>query len=220
MSPISLDEIPTDVLPLKMEQKLACTIQSKRSSKSAREKAQAMLVMYAMCEAVLYAGRCCQGQFSTKMLVSLSYLALCKAAKNFKPGQLRFFSYGKIYVRSEVFRHFKVDGHVVKNAPVGPVELPEDEGTRRPGCVAPDSSPFDFDHIHSAEVWSALLPFLVKVLTPKEYHVITRHYIDDLNFREIGDELSASRSWAQILHTRALRKIRSHRETLRKVIEV
>lgn len=227
-----LQQLPADALPLPLvtEQKLAKTLVSKRSSRKLRENAVAMLVHYSMREAFLYAGKCSKGKLASEMLTSLSYLGLCKAAKNFKPGQLRFFSYAKIYVRSEVFRQFR-ESSVVRNVPAENISPILNDSQRTGPSVTHDAAPkqviingdgsvgFEFDEIHSAEVWAALLPKLKEILTGKEYHVITRHYIDDLNFREIGDELGDSRSWAQILHARAIRKIRLEKESLRKELD-
>lgn len=237
-----LKELPGDAkpLPLEFEQKLARTILG-RSTRRLRENAIAMLVHYSMREAFLYAGKCSKGRLTPNMLTSLSYLGLCKAAKNFKPGQLRFFGYAKIYVRSEVFRHFR-EISVVRNVPneriteFGPIGWTvayggrpqtdngepatgrlKDGGDQRGG---EKTAEFGFDEIHSAEVWSALLPRLRELLTPKEYIVITRHYIDELNFREIADEMGDSRSWAQALHVRALKKISQHRESLKQTLDV
>lgn len=232
-----LKKLPADIipLPLEMEQKLAKTLVSKRSTRKHRENAIAMLVHYSMREAFLYAGKCSKGRITSEMLTSLSYLGLCKAAKNFKPGQLRFFSYAKIYVRSEVFRQFR-ESSVIRNVPCDHIiEIknhgykidpnPDDDiqSIKHPkGAPSVDHQceHFSFDSIHSSEVWAALLPRIKDILTAKEYFVVTRHYIDDLNFREIGDELGDSRSWAQILHARALKKIRKHRELLKQAIDL
>lgn len=228
MTFIELQEIK-DVLPLPLstEQKLARTLVAKRSSKKLKENAISMLVHYSMREAFLYAGKCGKGQLSAEQLTSLAYLGLCKAAKNFKPGQLRFFSYAKIYVRSEVFRNFR-EVSVVRNVDPGniqsinadfrksgdPTDVPvRPSNTNRTRGVA--SVDFGFDNINSAEVWSVLLPKLRKILSPKEYFVISGHYIDDMNFREIGDQLGDSRSWAQILHARAMKKIKHSANWLR-----
>ncbi len=224
-----LQEIKADMpLPLDMEQKLAKTLVNKRSARKLKENAIAMLVRYSMREAFLYAGRCGKGQLTAEQLTSLSYLGLCKAAKNFRPGQLRFFSYAKIYVRSEVFRHFRTEGSVVRNVPADKIHsVHRDESKQRCSTeIEPKACSnehhhgagavgFGFDEINSAEIWSIMLPKLKEILSPKEYFVVTGHYVDDLNFREIGDQLGDSRSWAQILHARAMRKIKAKANWLR-----
>lgn len=190
------------------EQLLARTI-VKNSSVTARN----MLVMHAMREAFFYARRCCRKQLQEDEVFSLVYDALCRAAKNFKPGKLRFFAYAKVYVRGAICREWK-SKDVVKNSSSHETLIVEDfdpvdgeEIQPKRGIATLNFTEPEFDDIHFRELWARVRP-LLKRLSPRERKVVRMRYNLGLNYREIGDRLGVSRSATQMTHTKAMRKLR------------
>lgn len=96
---------------------------------------------------------------------------------------------------------FKFDGGEEQALPLRKnISLPSDFSSQ---SVEPA-----FEAIHAQEIWKALEPLIDGKLSEKEAQVIDLRYKKDLTFEEIGAIIGATRSWAQILHARALVKLR------------
>lgn len=222
-----LNGVPESRLSVEDEQRCARVIQKIPGLAHLKAEAREMLVMHAMKEAFFYARRCCRQRLPDDEIFSLSYDALCRAAKNFKPGRLRFFSYAKIYVRGAICKTWK-SKDVVKNSsshetlaitdhydwthdPEGDY-LSHDCYLSRmqgnPKKLAPDSEDPDFPGIHSREVWHMIEPVLKSRLSARERRVLEMKYNRGMNFREIGDALGVSRSATQATHSAAIEKLR------------
>lgn len=167
------------------------------------EKAKTELVMRSLMEAIFYGRKVSKGTMTDEELLSLSFVALTQAAKNFKPGKQRFFTYGKVYCRSQIFKAMRgLD--LVKNAylhetPVEDcVDDKAEEGTHEP----------EFDLIHLKEIWKEIEPIMDECFSEQERAVLTMRYSSGYCFREIGRLLGVSGSAADGAHARALKKLR------------
>ena len=139
--------------------------QEESLTRSLTEKNREELVMHSLCEAIPYLHTVSRGQVEQDELLSISYAALVKAVKNYKPGGLRFFAYAKVYLRGELSRYWR-DQDPVKNA-----SLHEDKETEsRPEPPALQDAPYS--EIDLREQWALLKPLLRSRLTDRERMVI------------------------------------------------
>lgn len=233
MIPGILESLPKERLPEREEQDLARELVNAKNSARYRGKLKETLVLHSMLEAFFYARRCCRAALPADEIYSLCYSALCRAAENFKPRKIRFFSYAKVFIRGEISREWK-NKSLIKNVPSGNVEstgaLTVSDQIYGPG-VAKDSTTCggesatlvptvepEFSSIHARELWELLSPLLESKLSPSERTVIFMRYRQELNFREIGSLLGITRQGAQSLHVDALVKLRLAMDRNKKVL--
>lgn len=192
------------------------------------------LVLHNMREAFYYAQQCCRGKLPDDEIYSAIYEALCHAARNFKPGGIRFFGYSKPYIRgglNKVWRAKDVvrnkrgdcgskrgreeyhDEITLSTESEGKEEIHEKSdgltGIRLREKIesnVPTCDP-DIEAVQLREEYSLLQPML-KSLTDKEQSVIALRYKSSLTFERIGKLLASSRADIQFTHARALKKLR------------
>lgn len=128
------------------------------------------LVMPTMKQAILYMTRCCRGRLNQDELYSLAYSALFKAAKNFRPGGIRFFSYSKVYLRGEISREWRAKD-VVRNSSLN--ETRSDELEVEP--EEPSQDP-EFELVDLHEKMEMVRPLFAKYLNEHERTIIALHY--------------------------------------------
>lgn len=185
------------------------------------------LVLHTMREAFVYARRCCRGGLPDDDIYSLCYMALTSAARRYKPAKGRFFAYAKIFVRGQVSRawkrldvvkhssmnesselisetkHVLVDGSFLGAAHTQ--EEAEIDVPNRPGERATDP---EFDLIDIHERIAIIEPILRAKLTPREQQIIELRYKSGFNFTKIGEMFGVSRQAAEMVHGKALQKVR------------
>jgi len=211
-----LDTLPKDPLDRETEFELAARIQKHQCESDKNE-----LTMSAMRQAIPYMRKCCRGKLSEGELYSLAYAGLLKAAKNFRPGSLRFIGYAKPYLRGEISREWK-SRDVVKSASLHEskpeylkakhdVEDRSNAWTIEKGDPLPDSVEPEFELIELHEKWSFAEPIIAHCLNEHERTVLALHYSGGLSFEEISAMLvpRVSRSAVEAVHSRALRKVRN-----------
>lgn len=193
------------------------------------------LALHNMREAFLYAHKCCRGRLTDDEIYSACYDALCKAAKNFKSGRIRFFGYSKPYVRGALSQVWKTKDTVPNKKNVRarqgePTRLTEEvesediaeEADGITGVfrkerfvdVFPTVQP-ELDAIQVREEWEILEPLIKEVLTDKEQTVVALRYRSSLSFERIGALLKISRQDIQLTHAGALKKL--HRAVKKKL---
>lgn len=220
MIPGILESLPKERLPEREEQDLARELVNVKNSARYRGKLKETLVMHGMLEAFYYARRCCRAALPADEIYSLCYSALCRAAENFKPRKIRFFSYAKVFIRGEISREWK-NKSLIKNVSGDKMEMialasPSGEDSnekKETQAIQPE-----FSSIHARELWEMMEPLLESKLSPSERTVIFMRYKQNLNFREIGSLLGITRQGAQSLHVDALAKLRVAMERNRKVL--
>lgn len=186
------------------------------------------LALHNMREAFLYARKCCRGMLTDDEIYSACWDALCKAAKNFKSGKIRFFGYAKPYIRGALSQVWKSKDvipnkpYVVRTRKGEPTRLieemeSEDIAEEADGItgvfrkarfvnIFPTVQP-ELDAIQSREEWKLLEPLIQSTLTDKEQTVITLRYKSSLSFERIGALLKISRQDIQTTHAVALKKL-------------
>lgn len=218
-----LNGLPEKELGPEHETALGVRIQTKRD-----EDDMNTLALYNMREAFAYASACCKRRLSETEIFSLCFEALKKAAKNFVPGQIRFFAYAKPYVRGEICNTYD-DLRVVRRGEtelLAPDDIPgenehtaEDDfdtcevQTRDNHFHKEDVVDSDMEGIMNRDEWASIKPILSK-LSEKERQVLDLRFQSGFNFRQIGELLNVSRSDTQATCVRALKKVRC--ELLRK----
>lgn len=199
-----LEGIPEDRLSVEQEEALL------------REGDRVTLIAHNTREAFHYGQGTHQSHgLSDGEILSAAYDGLTAAAKNWKSGQLRFFSYAKPYIRGALSRATRANCVVrtVREAEPLPVEEPEEEDETE--CYVPprrlsEGHEPELEVICLKDEWAQIRPALFTVLDEKERIVVELSYVGCLNLREISDLLGVSRS--DIHHTRleALKKVRNH----------
>lgn len=163
------------------------------------------IVLHAVVPAFKYAQQGCRGRLSPGELLSLCYVALTKAVKNYKPNQQRFLSYARPYIRGELASEWRKKD-TVRNAAKHETELPKD---RLPEPLEDNSVEPDLDSLHWKEMWSQIEPIIRAKLTSREILVLELMFKARLNYREIGERLGGlSRSRVQQIQQAAILKIR------------
>lgn len=222
-----LDGLPEHPLTTEEENVLAKIIQGNRAAPMRLRKEDAInkLVLHNMRESIPYAMRCCRSGLEESEIFSLCYSALMKAVTNFKPNNIRFFAYSKVYVRGEISRTWK-KRDVVKSASLHETS-PEPDFIRRMvnegdqkserelvvrdiKPIEPDFVEPEFRLIDLKEKWRVVEPLLRRVLGDRERTILTLYYEAGFPFEEIGDLLvpNISRQRVQIIHNEAMVKLR------------
>lgn len=212
-----LDGIPEEKLTLAQEWRCAV------------DKDHEALIMHSLREAFFYARGCYQCQsLSAGEILSACYAGLAKAAKRFRPNQIRFFGYAKADIRGELCRAGR-NNHIVVNKAHGQIHelepLPEREEedeeddddksvelpckvVRLENILLPPVMP-EFDAIYVREEWAKLEPLLRSVLNDKERMILELNFQGGLNLRQIGSMLQCSRANVHHCKQCALKKIRN-----------
>ena len=147
-------------------------------------------------------------------VLSACYSGLASAAKTFRPGSLRFFSFAKAHVRGLLSRTVRSNDvvHKVRDVePLDEIEHEEDEdpdSTYRKAVSSPDGTAPDFGGIHMREQWKMIEPLMREVLNDKERMVLELHFQGGLNCQEIAALMDYSRSYVHLQKQVALKKIR------------
>lgn len=212
-----LDGIPEERLTL--EQEWRCAV----------DKDHEALVMHSLREAFFYARGCYQSQsLSAGEILSSCYTALDKAAKRFRPNQIRFFGYAKADIRGALCRAAR-NNHTVVDKTSGKIHelepLPEREEedadddddksvelpckiVRLENTLLPPVMP-EFDAIYVREEWAKLVPLLLVVLNDKERMILELNFQGGLNLQQIANMLQFSRANVHHCKQTALKKIRN-----------
>ena len=177
----------------------------KSGTKSALDK----LALHNMSEAIRYASQCSRGTMSQTELVSLCWIALRKAANNYrkrKSGGARFFAYSKVYIRAQINLDRKQNLDLVRNSESQAEEISETTES----AVEPD-----FSNLESKELLAGLRPAIFSALNDRERAILILRYEAGFSFTEIGERIGFSRQSIQKSHCKALLKLRSALEQKR-----
>lgn len=217
-----LNTLPQKPLDQEIEFELAARIQEHQ-----RESDKNELAMSAMKDAILYMMRCCRGKMSEGEVYSLAYAGLLKAAKNFRPGRVRFIGYAKPYLRGEISREWRsrdqVKSSSLHETEVIPKKYDWEErehigenlprGVENEGLESKRHTPVypEFELIDIHEKWKLVSPVMENALNEHERTVLALHYEGGLSFEEISEMVvpKVSRSAIEAVHSRALRKVRN-----------
>ena len=176
--------------------------------RSRREEDIIKLAMHGICEAIPYLRTVCGGRVGYDEILSMSYVALTDAARNFRPGGIRFFCYAKVYLRSELAKWWKSQD-IVKHASEAEdkeyVMQAEDYNIAK----TDDVDSVNFELIDIKERWAIVKPLLSR-LTERERMVMELVYISGLSFTDISKILvpQITREAVRCCHERALRRLR------------
>jgi RNA polymerase sigma factor (sigma-70 family) len=197
-----------------------------RIQKHQREEDRNELVTHNLREAVCYGVGFSKGRLPEDEILSVCYLALSKAARNFKPGGIRFFAYAKPYVRGEICLLWK-SRDVVRNSSKHETELHpikreiytsgdrEEELTLtyddRSLEINGEPVEPEFAAIDLRERWAVVEPLMRSVLNERERMILELSYIGGFTFEQLRHKLVPviTRTAVQHTHTRAIRKLRS-----------
>lgn len=198
-----------------------------RIQKHQREEDRNELVTHNLREAVCYGVGFSKGRLPEDEILSVCYLALSKAARNFKPGGIRFFAYAKPYVRGEICLLWK-SRDVVRNASKHETELPPikrviaSEGDRdveemittvesEQACCLGNYCEPEFAAIDLRERWAVIEPLMRSALNERERMILELSYIGGFTFEQLRHKLVPviTRTAVQHTHTRAIRKLRA-----------
>jgi RNA polymerase sigma factor (sigma-70 family) len=226
-----LDSLPSEVLTEEQEAALVPAI------KSGNVDAANDLALHNMAEGFRYMKRCCRAKIPDDELFSLCYRTLLRNAKRFQPGRVRFLAFAKAGMRGAISRFWRGQdvvrnssqhetGDGVEDAEV--VLLPEPGGNNVTGSGAdwihrlvtgvqfphstnplsePSEEP-DFASIDIAERMIIVRDIIENQLSEQEAMILDLVYTSGYNFPEIGRFLGVTRSAVQLMHKKALQKIR------------
>jgi len=179
----------------------------KRGTKNALDK----LALAFMSEAVIYCRHCSRGGLSETELVSMCWIALRQAAKNYrlrKSNGIGFFGFAKQYLRGQICKEFKRLEVVRRGGEL--VEMEEEIP-----ALVPTSCDPDFRGLEAKELSRGMQPAILRTLNEMEREIIRLRYEFDLSFREIGERLGYRRQHIQTLHKESLLKLRGALESSR-----
>jgi RNA polymerase sigma factor (sigma-70 family) len=215
-----LESLPADVLTREQEFALAATIQKTKDEDTVND-----LVLHTMREGFLYAKKVCRSKIEDDELFSLCYIALRRNAKRFRPGGVRFFAFAKPGMRGALSRYWKTLD-TVKNSSLHESEVEdyapaqvfigsdiEQDDYTSAVCFAyrdadePTVDP-DFRSIDIREKLDIVKDIAKRKLSEQERMILDLTYTSGFTFQKIGDLTNTTRSAAQLIHTKALRKIR------------
>lgn len=200
-----LKDIPDAKLTPEREQELA----TRKDEDSLNE-----LAMHSLREAFFYARRCWPGVESGELL-SVCFTSLLAAARNFRPGRIRFFGFAKAHLRGALKKYARTQD-VVKRGPRETEALPDveeetedsDDTTVHRRTAEPAATMPALEQIHIMELWGEVAPLLHKVLTPEEAMILELSFKGGLNLREIGELRGCSRAAMSLTKLSALKKLR------------
>lgn len=179
---------------------------------SGTKKALDKLSLHNLEEAVIYTRYCGGRNLGREELISLSWIALRQAAKNYrhhKSKGIRFFAFAKAYLRGQLKAERKRK-LVVRNA-----EHQSMDEVNDPPLTETTAEP-DFSTVESKELLAGLRPAMFLTLTDRERAIIILRYSSGFSFTEIGERIGFSRQSIQKTHFAALLKLRSVLENDRK----
>lgn len=162
------------------------------------------LALHNLQEAVIYVRHCSRGSIGQEEIISLCWIALRQAAKNYchhKSKGIRFFSFSKPYLRGQISveRKRKL---VVRNSEHKALDETNDNA-----LVETTVEP-DYSNIESAELSACLIPAMFLVLNVRERAILILRYQSGFSFTEIGERIGFSRQSIQKVHAAALCKLR------------
>jgi len=179
------------------------------------------LIEHSLREAVLYLRELSKHQVEDGELVSVSYKALDRAARNFDPKHGRYFHFAKKALRgllTEYWRGLETvkkahttswDAYIEegrdRTASRRGIER-EIEGVDESGEIEGKVEP-DFSAIDAKEQWEAIEK-VIGCLTPFERAVILFIRHTGFSFREAGEEFNCSRAWIGVTWNRAIAKLK------------
>lgn len=166
---------------------------------SGTKRALDALALHNLQEAVIYVRHCSRGNIGQEEIISLCWVALRQAAKNYchsKSRGIRFFAFAKQYLRGQISAERKKK-LVVRNA-----EHQSFDGTEE-NTIEPDHS-----HIEAAELLAGLRPAMFSELNDRERAILILRYSSGFSFTEIGARIGFSRQSIQKCHAAALLKLR------------
>lgn len=193
--------IPSTPLTGAAEADLASRIQAKHA-----EEDITTLAMSALHEALPYLRTVSNGRIAQDELMSIGYQGLYNAARNFKPGRLRFFSYAKVYLRGQLSRRWRSQD-TVRNA-----SLHEDPEVRSVQATADNDECAEpgYDLIEIKERWALVQPVMREKLTERERLIVELVTIGGYSFTKVGQLVipKISRQATQVCYRNALKKVR------------
>lgn len=163
------------------------------------KKALDTLALHNLQEAVIYVRHCSRGNIGQEEIISLCWVALRQAAKNYchrKSRGIRFFAFAKQYLRGQISAERKKK-LVVRNAEHQSFDGTEDS------TVEPD-----FSNLESKELLAGLRPAIFSELNDRERAILILRYQAGFSFTEIGERIGFSRQSIQKCHAAALEKLR------------
>lgn len=181
-----------------------------RGTKNALDK----LALHNLQEAVIYVRHCSRGNIGQEEIISLCWVALRQAAKNYclrKSGGIRFFAFAKQYLRGQISAERK-QKLVVRNSEHKALDEINDDPLIET-TVEPD-----YSNIEAAELLVGLRPAMFAALTDRDRAVIILRHSAGFSFTEIGERLGFSRQSIQKTHFAALLKLRAVLEKDRKTL--
>jgi RNA polymerase sigma factor (sigma-70 family) len=209
-----VDELPKERLSIEEEFALARKIQAHQNDEDITR-----LVMHNMREAVLYLRRVTRGDLGDEELVSLTYSTLVQNAKRYHPGMRRFFVFAKLGLRGackKVWTSRKVvrNGETVSSdfeSPATDAHLPKDPDAKEEDPQAPDYQIVqpDFSGILSRERWEMIKPIIARKCSKREQQMLELRYHGGFSSTDIGGMMGVTRAAVQLMHSRALRRIRN-----------
>lgn len=164
------------------------------------------LALHNLQEAVIYVRHCSRGSLGQEEIISLCWVALRQAAKNYrhhKSKGIRFFAFAKQYLRGQITAERK-RRMVVRNSEQ---QTTLSEINIDSSLVETTVEP-DYSHIEFKELFDSLRPAMFEVLTDRERAILILRYNSGFSFTEIGERIGFSRQSIQKNHAAALVKLR------------
>lgn len=160
------------------------------------------IVLHALLPAIRYVHRTSRFQIIAETL-SLCYVALSKAVKNFRPNKGKFISYAIPYLRGAVCAEWRKKD-VVRNASKHETPLEKDA---YPPRLTSDTVEPDWGSIHWREIWAQVEP-VIRTLKPIEIRVLEYRYKFSLTLEETGEQIGRTRERVRQIETEAMGKLR------------
>jgi RNA polymerase sigma factor (sigma-70 family) len=171
-------------------------------------KARESLALESMWEAVVFLRSCACAQISSEELFSLSWDALTRAVKNYRPRpQFRFFTYAKCYLRGNLKRALRMR-LVVRNAvSCEPLDGFQDESEFLKVAVVPVTTCFNFSDPVANEGLGAMSKFTRK-LPAADQQILKWKYLKHFSDSEIALKRGVTRQAISIANRRILKRLR------------
>lgn len=173
------------------------------------------LILVNLREAFYYGKGCYQSRgFDDGEILSACYDGLKAAARTFRPGGLRFFSFAKPHIRGALIKVTRAKDVIKKTPEVEP--LPEESADESddvietkirkefPAHVQPLLSEFVI-----RDEFEQLVPLFRTVLNNRQRMILELHFQGGLNLQEIAALIGYSRAYVHLAKQTALKKIRN-----------
>lgn len=166
----------------------------------------AELVERTLKPALEWSPRAAQGRLDQSVLLSLTYDALVRAARTFKPERGRFLAFCKPFIRFAVIRHW--NSEAASQALPASVETTEDFDGSTIRKETAYSEP-DTRGIELRDMWSVLEPAL-KILNRQDRRIVELFYMEGISLAGIARRLGVTRQAVSARHRSALMVLKTH----------